>query len=109
MTGAEAYFLSFPRFGNKAGLDRIAALMAALGNPQEQLRCVHIAGTNGKGSTTTMLAAMARAAGLRTGSFTSPYITCFRERMQINGTPISDRELTEITAWVKPLAQTMHR
>ena len=75
MMSAQDYFLSFPRFGKNAGLSRIRALMEALGNPQEQLRFVHVAGTNGKGSITSMLASIAQAGGLKTGCYTSPYIT----------------------------------
>ena len=103
MMSAQDYFLSFPRFGKNAGLSRIRALMEALGNPQEQLRFVHVAGTNGKGSITSMLASIAQAGGLKTGCYTSPYITCFRERMQINGRPIPEEELDGLAHLLLPI------
>lgn len=75
-------------------LDRIRRLMAALGDPQEYYKSVHIAGTNGKGSVSAMTAAALRESGFRVGLFTSPYLVNFRERIQIDGTPISKEELT---------------
>lgn len=107
MMSAQEYFLSFPRFGKNAGLSRIRALMEALGNPQEQLRCVHVAGTNGKGSITSMLASIAQAGGLKTGCYTSPYITCFHERMQVNGRPISEERLTELVRLLRPITDDL--
>lgn len=85
------------RFGIKPGLERTRSLLERLGEPQRKLRFVHIAGTNGKGSTCTMTAAGLIAAGYRTGLYTSPYITDFRERMQIDGEMISEAELAELT------------
>ena len=93
--------------GSIPGLERTQELLSRMGDPHNKLKFVHIAGTNGKGSTAAMTASILQKAGYRVGLYTSPYIYRFNERMQINGTPISDRELTEITAWVKPLAQTM--
>lgn len=89
------------------GLQRIRPLMAALGNPQNGLRFVHVAGTNGKGSTCAMLAACLRAAGYRVGLFTSPFINRFNERMQVNGVPIPDDELEQVTDFVRPHADAM--
>ncbi len=91
----------------KPGLERITTLCAALGNPQERLRCVHVAGTNGKGSFCAMTAAVLRATGVKVGLFTSPYIKTFNERMQINGESIGEQELADIVAEVKPVADTM--
>ena len=68
------------RFGMKPGLERIQMLLERLGNPQKQLRFVHVAGTNGKGTTCTLLAGALQAAGYRTGLYTSPYVLEFRER-----------------------------
>ena len=68
------YIHSTLKFGSKPGLSRIRALMEALGNPQDTLRYVHITGTNGKGSTTTMVSNILRQAGLRVGTFISPYV-----------------------------------
>ena len=93
--------------GSIPGLGRTQNLLDLMGNPQDKLKYVHIAGTNGKGSTAAMTASILQKAGYRTGLYTSPYIYRFNERMQIDGEPISDRELAEITAWVKPLAQSM--
>ncbi len=91
----------------KPGLERIAALCEALGNPQEGLRCVHVAGTNGKGSFCAMTAAVLRAAGLKVGLFTSPYIKTFNERMQINGEPIADDELATLVDDIRPVVDAM--
>ena len=93
--------------GSIPGLSRTRELLASLNNPQDQLKFVHIAGTNGKGSTASMLANIFRSAGYRTGLYTSPYILCFNERMQVNGEMISDAELAEITEYVKPHAEVM--
>ena len=81
---------SLLRFGMKPGLERIQALLDRMGNPQKQLKFVHVAGTNGKGSACALLSSVLREAGYRTGLFTSPYITDFRERFQINGEEIPE-------------------
>src|ERR1700690_475749 len=73
----------------KLGLERIRAVLAALGNPERAYRIVHVAGTNGKGSTSAMIAAGLRAAGVRTGLFTSPHLVEPTERIQIDGLPVS--------------------
>ena len=71
-------------FGVNFGLETTFKLAALAGNPQEQLRFIHVAGTNGKGSTCAMLESIYRAAGLRVGLFTSPHLVSFRERIQVN-------------------------
>lgn len=91
----------------RPGLSRIRALLARLGNPQDQLRFIHIAGTNGKGSTAAMLSSVLQAAGYRAGLFTSPYITRFNERMRADGKMITDDELIELTARVRPHLATL--
>lgn len=91
----------------KPGLERITALCEALGNPQDDLRFIHVAGTNGKGSFCAMTASILQAAGYRTGLFTSPYIKFFNERMQVDGQPIADEELAELTTLVRPVADAM--
>ncbi len=91
----------------KPGLERIGILCDRLGNPQNDLKFIHVAGTNGKGSTCSMLSSVLRAAGYRVGLYTSPYIRFFNERMCVDGEPISDGELAEITAYVKPFADAM--
>ena len=90
--------------GSVPGLSRIRALMARLGNPQRGLRFVHIVGTNGKGSTASMLSSVLTEAGYRVGLFTSPYVVTFRERMQICGQMISPEALGEVCELVKPVA-----
>ncbi len=91
----------------KPGLERIARLCEALGNPQKELRFVHVAGTNGKGSFCAMLDSILRAAGIHTGRYTSPYLRFFNERMCIDGEPIPNEELAELTELVRPIADAM--
>ena len=91
------YIGSRLRFGIKPGLDRIRRLLCRLGEPHKQLRFIHVAGTNGKGSTCTMTAAGLMAAGYRVGLYTSPYICDFRERIQINGRMIPEADLARLT------------
>ena len=91
----------------KPGLERISILCEKLGNPQNGLKFVHVAGTNGKGSFCSMLESVLRHAGYKTGLFTSPYIKVFNERMQFCGENIADDELAEITEYVKPFADAM--
>ena len=91
----------------RPGLERIKALMAGLGNVQDGLRFVHLAGTNGKGSTSCMLASILQKAGYKTGLFVSPFIIRFNERVQINGRHIPDEKLAEIIARIKPIADAI--
>lgn len=109
MTYEEAldYISSVSWQGSRPGLERISAMMDALGNVQDGLKFVHIAGTNGKGSVSAMVSSVLTAAGYRTGLFISPYIMRFNERMQIDGQPISDDALAEVVALVKPAAQAL--
>lgn len=93
---ARAYIDKTARFGIQPGLERITKMMAYLGNPQDRLRFVHVAGTNGKGSTSTMIASILACEGYRTGLFTSPYVIDFRERFMINGEMISEDEFAAI-------------
>lgn len=93
--------------GSIPGLERISELLEKMGNPQDGLKYVHIAGTNGKGSTAAMTASILRKAGYRTGLYTSPYIYRFHERIQIDGEQISDEDLIAVTEYVKPLADSM--
>lgn len=91
----------------KPGLERTRELCAYLGNPQNSLKFIHVAGTNGKGSFCSMLSSVLISQGYKVGLYTSPYIKCFNERMQINGEMISDGELCEITEKIKPIADKM--
>lgn len=93
--------------GTKPGLERTQTLLSKLGDPQKRLEFIHIAGTNGKGSTAAMLASILQSAGLRTGLYTSPYIADFGERMRIDGVPITGAELARLTERCAPLALQM--
>jgi len=103
------YLLNLPQFANVAddayapGLSRMRTLLAAMGNPQEALRAVHVAGTNGKGSTSAMTAAIATAAGLRTGLHTSPHLTHVTQRMRVDGTPAPTDWLADAVDRYRPL------
>ena len=94
-------------FGSKPGLERTEALLEGLGRPQDGLKFVHIAGTNGKGSCAAMLASVLKAAGYRTGLYTSPYLSRFNERMQVNGRPIDDAPLAALVTKLRPLAEAL--
>ncbi len=89
------------KFGSRLGLERIERLLELLGNPHMDLKCIHIAGTNGKGSTASYIATVLKEAGYKTGLFTSPYLERFNERISINGEDIPDERLAEITERVK--------
>ena len=104
---ALAYISGVEFFGSKPGLERIRELLEKLGNPQQGLQFVHIAGTNGKGSCAAMTASVLKAAGYKTGLYTSPYLYRFNERMQINGKQIDDEVLAELVTRVKPAAEAM--
>ena len=93
--------------GMKPGLERTQELLKGLGNPEKSLKFVHIAGTNGKGSTAACVAAVLQQAGYKTGLYTSPYIIRFNERMQVNGEHISDDELVWMTDEIRPIADAM--
>ncbi len=93
--------------GSRPGLERISELCRRLGDPQRELKFVHVAGTNGKGSTCAMLTSMLMEEGRKVGTFTSPYIFSFRERMTVNGEMISEASLADICAQVRPHADAM--
>mgnify|MGYP002767229317 FL=1 len=95
------YIHSLLKFGMNLGLERISALLNELGNPQEKLEFVHVAGTNGKGTTSTMLSSILCAAGKKTGLFTSPYVFDFCERIQINNKNIPHDDLSLVVEKVK--------
>lgn len=95
------------RFGSQLGLTRMGELLHRLGNPQQGLSCIHVAGTNGKGSTTAMIAASLQAAGYRTGRYISPFILEFRERMQIDGEMIPKETLAALAVQVRAVSDAM--
>lgn len=90
---------SMPRFSDKPTLDRIGKILESIGNPQKDLKFIHVAGTNGKGSVCVMLESILRNSGLKTGLFISPYVCRFEERIQINGKPVDEK--TFVSAWEK--------
>ena len=104
---AIAYIHSFFWKGSIPGLSRTQELLRLLGNPEKKLKFVHIAGTNGKGSTAAMTASILQKAGYKVGLYTSPYIYRFNERIQINGEQIADEDVATVTEYVKQYAETM--
>ena len=109
MTYDEAikYIHSTSNFFCKPGLDRIKELCLGLGNPQNELKFIHVGGTNGKGSVCAMLNSVLKAEGYRVGLYTSPYILDFNERMRVNGKNIPNEKLACITEKVKAVADKM--
>lgn len=93
-TEAMNYIKNTAKFGSNLGLQRTEKILELLGNPHKNLKCIHIAGTNGKGSTTAMLAEILKEAGYKVGMYISPYLEEFEERIQINGTNISKENLS---------------
>ena len=101
------YIHSVCWMGSRPGLDRISELCHRLGDPQNELKFVHVAGTNGKGSFCAMTASILRQAGYRTGLYVSPFVKRFNERMSVDGVDIADGELAELTEYVKHYAEQM--
>ena len=100
----------YHRIGPKAlkpGLGNTLALCAALGNPQHRFRSIHVAGTNGKGSTSHMLAAIYQAAGCRVGLYTSPHLKSFTERIRLNGQPIAEDEVAQFVTGQRNVIETI--
>lgn len=94
-------------FGSRPGLDRVEELLKRVGNPEAHVPTIHIAGTNGKGSTVTYLRCMLEELGLKVGTFTSPYIEHFNERMAINGHGISDNHIIQYVEKYQELVKGM--
>ncbi|MDU3960793.1 MAG: bifunctional folylpolyglutamate synthase/dihydrofolate synthase, partial [Lactococcus lactis] len=95
------------KFNIRPGLNRVSALLELLGNPEESLSMIHIAGTNGKGSTVAFTRSIFMQAGLKVASFTSPFITTFGERMSINAQPIPDEKLIYYVKMIQPLVEKL--
>ena len=95
------------RFGSPGAVERVAWILEQFGNPQHQLQCIHVAGTNGKGSTCAMLSSILREAGYLTGLFVSPYIIEFRERIQINGEMIPKEAFAALMEQVFPYVEQL--
>lgn len=102
---ALSWIHSIERFGMNLGLQRIKALLGYLGDPHKQLRCLHIGGSNGKGSTAALAASVLQSAGYRVGLYTSPYLRQFTDRMSVNGKEIPKERLAELVSVVRPLVE----
>ncbi|MCD8298828.1 MAG: bifunctional folylpolyglutamate synthase/dihydrofolate synthase [Opitutae bacterium] len=107
MTHAEtiAELCSLRNHGSKFGIDRMRGFAAALGSPQQAFPCIHLAGTNGKGSTAAMLEAILRGSGLRVGLYTSPHLVKLGERVQVNRVPLSDAQICDYAAALYDVAK----
>src|SRR5262245_49103587 len=105
MTYAEAiqFLYELRWFGAKFGLTNVRKLAALAGNPQDRLRFIHVAGTNGKGSTCAILESIYRQAGKRVGLFTSPHLVAFGERIQVDRKPVTEAEVIALAAEMKEL------
>lgn len=103
------YIHSLLAFGIKPGLERISMLLDLLQNPQDKLKFIHIAGTNGKGSTSTMISNMLIADGHKTGLFTSPYVIDFCERIQINGENVDKEIFAECVTQVREKIEELNK
>ncbi len=95
------------RLGIKPGLSRMEWMMDKLDHPENKIKTVHVGGTNGKGSTVTFLRSILQAGGYTVGTFTSPYIEQFNERISVNGKPITDDELLQLANVIRPLADEL--
>jgi dihydrofolate synthase/folylpolyglutamate synthase len=103
------YLFGLQRFGIKLGLENITALLETLGNPHRAFPCVHLAGSNGKGSTAAFLDSMLRQSGLRTGLYTSPHLVDFSERIQVGGKPIPTARIVALTEEIRGHVREMER
>ena len=104
---AIAYIKSTGKFGSRPGLEVISCLLEKMGSPHKKIKCVHVAGTNGKGSTSSYVSNVLRECGLKVGLFTSPPIFDETERIQINGNYIAKDDLADVTEFVKAHADTV--
>ena len=102
------YLFSLHRFGIKPGLERIQFLLSFLDNPETLYPCIHIAGTNGKGSVCSILASILQSAGYKTGLYTSPHIRLFNERIRINGECIPDEDIARLASKLMPEIEKEH-
>ncbi|HEX2099298.1 MAG TPA: bifunctional folylpolyglutamate synthase/dihydrofolate synthase, partial [Candidatus Synoicihabitans sp.] len=103
------YLFSLKARGVKFGIDRMRTFAAALGHPERKLPIIHVAGTNGKGSTAAMLDAILHAAGLRTGLYTSPHLVRLGERVQVERRALSETEIVAYTGELRPIAEQVAR
>jgi len=97
------------RFGIKLGLETIGKILETLGNPHKSFKCIHVAGTNGKGSIASALASILHASGYKTGLYTSPHLVRFNERICINNEPVSDEDVINSYEKVKKVQEKADR
>jgi dihydrofolate synthase/folylpolyglutamate synthase len=105
-SSAIEYLYGLQKHGIKLGLETMRTLLGRLGNPERRFRSLHIGGTNGKGSTAAMAAAMLQAAGYRVGLYTSPHLVDFRERIRVNQVMIAEAQVTELTQRLRAIVQS---
>jgi dihydrofolate synthase/folylpolyglutamate synthase len=101
------YLFGLQRFGIKLGLANITALLKRLGNPHLGLPAIHIAGSNGKGSTAAFITSVLRKAGIKVGLYTSPHLVDFSERIQVDGVPIPTLEVVRLTEWIREAVESL--
>ncbi|MBM4128837.1 MAG: hypothetical protein FJ243_01815, partial [Nitrospira sp.] len=95
------YLYSLQKYGIKFGLHNISSLTSALENPQDSFASIHVAGTNGKGSTSAIIASVLQASGLKVGLFTSPHLVSFTERISVNGEEITEGEVVALAEEIR--------
>ncbi|MEK7225637.1 MAG: Mur ligase family protein, partial [Bacteroidota bacterium] len=103
------YLFGLQKHGIKLGLDNTVKLLSCFGNPQTSFKSVHVAGTNGKGSTSAMIASILQSAGFKVGLFTSPHLVSFTERIRINNEQISESEVVSLAEEIRGRIQKEHR
>src|SRR4051812_31676413 len=108
-TAVVEYLFAQKAHGAKFGVDRMAVLAGALGHPERALPCIHVAGTNGKGSVSAMLDAILHAAGWRTGLYTSPHLVHLGERVQVDRHKLSEPEIIAYMSELRPIAEQLAR
>lgn len=96
------YIESALKFGSKLGLDRIKRLLALMGNPERKIKCIHVAGTNGKGSVASMIGSILMDSGYKVGMFTSPHLERFSERIKVDDDEISDYDVARLITYMEP-------
>lgn len=99
------YIENTAKFGMNLGLERIERLLELMGDPHERIRCIHVAGTNGKGSVTSMISSMLKASGYKVGMYTSPHLQRFTERIMINGFEITEEDVAGYIGYMQPIIE----
>src|SRR5271154_2798970 len=103
----QEYLFGLKTAGIKFGVDRMRILAALIGHPERAVPCIHVAGTNGKGSVAAMLESILRASGRRTGLYTSPHLVRLGERVQVDRVLLSEEEITAFVGELQPVADTI--